>query len=224
MQLSSARQGSTTREVEYSDTALVYFQKYKDYIKAFEKDDKFRTSITDDDCPGQERSRFSSEVVDEFGIDVAQKNDRVARAPSTRPSVKKTCFKRQTEEGGETMYLITGKQGRLGSIPKARAFHPHKSPVPLKQAMFLKWHADGHKTVSAMHCETKPSLPLTHCPYPGISSYSRPMTSLVLTDRSQPTAFEKLPDQIMYPYTEPYDLQKHSKEYVPSCQLINTRN
>nr|CAD7203541.1 unnamed protein product [Timema douglasi] len=37
------------------------------------------------------------------------------------------------------------------------------------------------------------------------------MTSLVLTDSSQLTAdgFEKLPDQIMYPYAEPYDLQKH---------------
>nr|CAD7426087.1 unnamed protein product [Timema monikensis] len=37
------------------------------------------------------------------------------------------------------------------------------------------------------------------------------MTSLVLTDGSQLTAksFEKLPDQIMYLYAEPYDLQKH---------------
>nr|CAD7424805.1 unnamed protein product [Timema monikensis] len=35
-------------------------------------------------------------------------------------------------------------------------------------------------------------------------SYSSPMASLVLTD-----SFEKLPDQIMYPYAEPYDLQKH---------------
>nr|CAD7460321.1 unnamed protein product [Timema tahoe] len=42
-------------------------------------------------------------------------------------------------------------------------------------------------------------------------SRSSPMTSLVLTDSSQLTAdgFEKLPDQIMYPYVEPYDLQKH---------------
>nr|CAD7195356.1 unnamed protein product [Timema douglasi] len=41
--------------------------------------------------------------------------------------------------------------------------------------------------------------------------YSSPMASLVLTDSSQLTAqsFEKLPDQIMYPYLEPYDLQKH---------------
>nr|CAD7444689.1 unnamed protein product [Timema bartmani] len=40
--------------------------------------------------------------------------------------------------------------------------------------------------------------------------YSSPMASLVLTDSSQLTAdgFEKLPDQIMYPYAEPYDLQK----------------
>nr|CAD7204512.1 unnamed protein product [Timema douglasi] len=38
-----------------------------------------------------------------------------------------------------------------------------------------------------------------------------PMTSLVLTDISQlrDDGFEKLPDQIMYPYGEPYDLQKH---------------
>nr|CAD7396491.1 unnamed protein product [Timema cristinae] len=37
------------------------------------------------------------------------------------------------------------------------------------------------------------------------------MTSLVLTDSSQLRAdsFEKLPDQIMYPYAEPHDLQKH---------------
>nr|CAD7405230.1 unnamed protein product [Timema cristinae] len=37
------------------------------------------------------------------------------------------------------------------------------------------------------------------------------MASLVLTDSSQLTvdSFEKLPDQIMYPYAEPYDLQKH---------------
>nr|CAD7573494.1 unnamed protein product [Timema californicum] len=42
--------------------------------------------------------------------------------------------------------------------------------------------------------------------------YSSPMASLVLTDSSQLTAksFEKLPDQIMYPYAEPYDLQKHT--------------
>nr|CAD7595568.1 unnamed protein product [Timema genevievae] len=41
--------------------------------------------------------------------------------------------------------------------------------------------------------------------------YSSPMISLVLSDSSQLTAdgFEKLPDQIMYPYAEPYDLQKH---------------
>nr|CAD7203364.1 unnamed protein product [Timema douglasi] len=40
--------------------------------------------------------------------------------------------------------------------------------------------------------------------------YSSPMASLVLSDSSQLTAdgFEKLPDQIMYPYAEPYDLEK----------------
>nr|CAD7567475.1 unnamed protein product [Timema californicum] len=41
--------------------------------------------------------------------------------------------------------------------------------------------------------------------------YSGPMASLVLTDSSQLTSdgSEKLPDQIMYPYADPYDLQKH---------------
>nr|CAD7201089.1 unnamed protein product [Timema douglasi] len=41
--------------------------------------------------------------------------------------------------------------------------------------------------------------------------YSSPMASLVQTDSSQLTtkSFEKLPDQILYPYAEPYDLQKH---------------
>nr|CAD7200032.1 unnamed protein product [Timema douglasi] len=33
---------------------------------------------------------------------------------------------------------------------------------------------------------------------------SSPMASLVLTD-----GFEKLPEQIIYPYAEPYDLQEH---------------
>nr|CAD7400899.1 unnamed protein product [Timema poppensis] len=42
-------------------------------------------------------------------------------------------------------------------------------------------------------------------------SVGSPMASLVLTDNSQLTAdgFEKLPDQIRYPYAEPYDWQKH---------------
>nr|CAD7401924.1 unnamed protein product [Timema poppensis] len=46
----------------------------------------------------------------------------------------------------------------------------------------------------------------SHC------KYSSPMASLVLTDSSQLTTggFEKLPDQIIYPYAEPYDQQKHS--------------
>nr|CAD7205012.1 unnamed protein product [Timema douglasi] len=37
------------------------------------------------------------------------------------------------------------------------------------------------------------------------------MASLVLTDSSHLTAksFEKLPDQVMYPYAKPYDLQEH---------------
>nr|CAD7610500.1 unnamed protein product [Timema genevievae] len=49
------------------------------------------------------------------------------------------------------------------------------------------------------------------------TNYSSPMTSLVLTDSSQLTAdgFEKLPDQIMYPSAETYDLQKH---VFISCQ------
>nr|CAD7204454.1 unnamed protein product [Timema douglasi] len=45
---------------------------------------------------------------------------------------------------------------------------------------------------------------------------SSPMASLVLTDSSQLTAdgFVKLPDQIMYPYAEPNDLQKHTIEKI----------
>nr|CAD7452380.1 unnamed protein product [Timema tahoe] len=45
-----------------------------------------------------------------------------------------------------------------------------------------------------------------------MGKYSSSVTSLVLTDSSQLRAddFEELPDQIMYPYAEPYDLQKHS--------------
>nr|CAD7193634.1 unnamed protein product [Timema douglasi] len=41
--------------------------------------------------------------------------------------------------------------------------------------------------------------------------YSSTMASLVLSDSSQLTAdgFEKLPDQIIYLWAEPYDLQKH---------------
>nr|CAD7413019.1 unnamed protein product [Timema poppensis] len=48
-----------------------------------------------------------------------------------------------------------------------------------------------------------PELPIT-------GLHSSPMTCLVLTDSSQLRAdsFEKLPDQIMYPYAEPHDLQK----------------
>nr|CAD7409284.1 unnamed protein product [Timema poppensis] len=51
------------------------------------------------------------------------------------------------------------------------------------------------------------------------STYSSPMASLVLSDSSQPTAdgFEKLPDQIMYPYAEPYDMQKHKS--AVNCQV-----
>nr|CAD7431971.1 unnamed protein product [Timema monikensis] len=39
-------------------------------------------------------------------------------------------------------------------------------------------------------------------------NHNSPMTSLVLTDSSQLRAdgFEKLPDQIMYPYAKLYDL------------------
>nr|CAD7587953.1 unnamed protein product [Timema genevievae] len=46
------------------------------------------------------------------------------------------------------------------------------------------------------------------------------MASLVLTDSSQLTAdgFEKLPDQIMYPYAEPYDPQKICDPSKPSLQ------
>nr|CAD7437885.1 unnamed protein product [Timema bartmani] len=53
--------------------------------------------------------------------------------------------------------------------------------------------------------------------------YNSPMASLVLTESSQPTAdgFEKLPDQIMYPYTEPNDLQKHAQFQQASEFLQN---
>nr|CAD7257476.1 unnamed protein product [Timema shepardi] len=50
------------------------------------------------------------------------------------------------------------------------------------------------------------------------------MASLVLTDSSQLTAdgFEKLPDQIMYPYAEPYELQKHLKRVVERNNIATT--
>nr|CAD7417271.1 unnamed protein product [Timema poppensis] len=53
-------------------------------------------------------------------------------------------------------------------------------------------------------------------------NYSRPMASLVLTDSSQLISggFEKLPDQIMYPYAEPYDLQKH---VFSSCHFLQSK-
>nr|CAD7412114.1 unnamed protein product [Timema poppensis] len=54
------------------------------------------------------------------------------------------------------------------------------------------------------------------------STPSSPMASLVLTDSSQLTSdgFEKLPDQIMYPYTEICDLQKH----IPSSFTLSDYN
>nr|CAD7460794.1 unnamed protein product [Timema tahoe] len=56
----------------------------------------------------------------------------------------------------------------------------------------------------------------------GNQGYSSPMTSLVLTDSSQLTGngFEKLPDQIMYPYAEPYDLQKYATVSVLRHNLM----
>nr|CAD7265122.1 unnamed protein product [Timema shepardi] len=52
--------------------------------------------------------------------------------------------------------------------------------------------------------------------------FSSPMASLVLTDRSQLTtdSFEKLPDQIIYPYAEPYHLQKHNHQKVLSLLVM----
>nr|CAD7568655.1 unnamed protein product [Timema californicum] len=49
-------------------------------------------------------------------------------------------------------------------------------------------------------------------------NYCSPTASLVLTDSSQLTtkSFEKLPNQIMYPYAKPYDLKKHSLAAVTS--------
>nr|CAD7397458.1 unnamed protein product [Timema cristinae] len=51
--------------------------------------------------------------------------------------------------------------------------------------------------------------------------YSSPMTSLVPTDSSQlrDDGFEKLPDQIMYPYAKPHDLQKHVYTCVGNQQV-----
>nr|CAD7603617.1 unnamed protein product [Timema genevievae] len=48
-------------------------------------------------------------------------------------------------------------------------------------------------------------------------------TSVVLTDSSQLTSdgFEKLPDQIMYPYAEPYDLQKNMSLAVVTSDSQN---
>nr|CAD7258154.1 unnamed protein product [Timema shepardi] len=59
---------------------------------------------------------------------------------------------------------------------------------------------------SPVYTSNPPPSPPSKSPSP-----SSPMASLVLTDSSQLTAksFKMLPDQIMYTYAEPYDLQKH---------------
>nr|CAD7572975.1 unnamed protein product [Timema californicum] len=49
-------------------------------------------------------------------------------------------------------------------------------------------------------------------------SYSSPTTSLVLTESSQLTVFEKLPDKVMYPYAEQYELQKHFARALENMQ------
>nr|CAD7423350.1 unnamed protein product [Timema monikensis] len=54
-----------------------------------------------------------------------------------------------------------------------------------------------------------------------LANYARggsPMTSLVLTDSSQlrDDGFEILPDQIMYFYAKPYDLQEHVVDSEPA--------
>nr|CAD7395509.1 unnamed protein product [Timema poppensis] len=93
----------------------------------------------------------------------------------------------------------------------------------------------GGKTRDKPDCADYYSLSELHPPYPHLppsppsflldsiirrrdaciatrnEEYSSPMTSLVLTDSSQLIAdgIEKLSDQIMYPYAEPYDLQNH---------------
>nr|CAD7567921.1 unnamed protein product [Timema californicum] len=71
-----------------------------------------------------------------------------------------------------------------------------------------------HSLLACLHAEPKGSGSLPGMIVTlslGIVDYSIPMTSLVLTDRSQLTVdgFEKFPDQTMYPYAEPYDLRKH---------------
>nr|CAD7400519.1 unnamed protein product [Timema poppensis] len=82
----------------------------------------------------------------------------------------------------------------------------------------LEWHGhDGLEEVSVPQtsgCRTLTWQVSFHVENPLAYKrchYSSPMTSLVLTDRSQLRAdgFEKLPDQVMYTYVEPYDLQKH---------------
>nr|CAD7461155.1 unnamed protein product [Timema tahoe] len=54
------------------------------------------------------------------------------------------------------------------------------------------------------------------------SEYSSSMASLVLTDSSQLTddGFEKLSDQIMYPYAGPYDLQKTCVFYLNNTSTL----
>nr|CAD7261738.1 unnamed protein product [Timema shepardi] len=58
-----------------------------------------------------------------------------------------------------------------------------------------------------LECGKEPLYQCPHCP-----RRINLMASLVLSESSKLTAdgFEKLPDQIMYPYAEPYDLQKHT--------------
>nr|CAD7258229.1 unnamed protein product [Timema shepardi] len=68
-------------------------------------------------------------------------------------------------------------------------------------------------------CTCSDSKPTTH--NNDRHKYSSPMASLVLTDNSQLTAksFEKLLDQIMYTYAEPYDLQKHGVTEIVSTAV-----
>ncbi|CAG2061334.1 unnamed protein product [Timema podura] len=72
---------------------------------------------------------------------------------------------------------------------------------------------------SSTHYDIHSSL-MTHatgCKKITLTSLEQLKKKYILTDSSQLTAdgFEKLPDQIMYPYAEPNDLQKH---VFSSCQ------
>nr|CAD7577424.1 unnamed protein product [Timema californicum] len=79
--------------------------------------------------------------------------------------------------------------------------NPDYMSLTFVQRDHLHGAANSHKTcTSGKYTSTGPVASYKH---------SSPMASLVLTDSS-----DKLLDQIMYPYAEPYDLQKHLSDKV----------